>query len=194
MQKKPNFLLLAGIVLILCSCALLFAFQFRVHRGQFLSEDLAANIASLLPERTEGYPGMYTDPDMPVLQLDGTDFCGLLEVPAYGLTLPIGGNWDKAALSSYPCRFWGSVYGDSLILGGADQDGQFAFCAQTNPGDFVTVTDMLGNTFHFRVARVDRSDTAEFEKLSAGDYPLTLFTRSTFGLEYIIVRCDYPYN
>ena len=190
MRRKPNLFLLAGITLILVSCALVVVNQFRIRSGVSHCAELASRIEAALPPRSAGYVGIYSDPNMPVLELDGTDWCGILEVPAYGLTLPIHGSWDKSAVTSYPCRFWGSVYDGSMILGGSDQNGQFAFCSQTNPGDYISITDMLGNEFRYQVARVDRSDSADFEKLSAGEYPLTLFTRSTFGLEYIIVRCN----
>ena len=154
MKKKPNFPVLAGIFLIFFSCTLVFVHQFRIHAGLTRSAQLAAKLEPMIPQRSEGYLGIYSEPEMPVLELEGRDWCGLLEIPAYGLTLPIQGVWDPGSLPSAPCRFWGSVYDGTMILGGADQEGQFAFCSRTNPGDFVILTDMLGNEFTYQVARV----------------------------------------
>jgi len=126
---------------------------------------------------------------MPALELHGADFIALLEIPAYGLKLPVCSMWDKEAVMSYPCRFYGSTYDGTLIVGGYDQAGQFDFFDRIQDGAAVTVTDMTGSTFSYAVALVERSDSAQAEILLDDTADLTLFVRDAQGLEYILLRC-----
>lgn len=163
--------------------------QLRVQLSVRNCQDCVTQIEELLPEKTPGFPGSVSDSAMPVLEIGGTDYIALIEVPAYGVTLPVAGRWDTGKLSHYPCRFWGSVYDNSLVVGGSDQTGQFDFCDQINPGAEITVTALNGEEFTYSVERVDRADHAEADWLMQDDYDLTLFARSAFSLEYIAVRC-----
>ena len=104
-------------------------------------------------------------------------------------TLPVAGSWDAGKVNSYPCRFWGTVYDGSLIVGGADQPGQFAGFDRIFDGSAVTVTDMTGAEFSYVVDRVERSKSAQAEVLMAGEADLTLFARDAYSLEYVILRC-----
>ena len=53
----------------------------------------------------------------------------------------------------------------------------------------VMVPNMLGAEFDYSVARIDRSKTAESEKLINEEYCLTIFARDSKTSDYIIVRC-----
>ena len=92
-------------------------------------------------------------------------------------------------MASHPCRFWGSVYDSSLVIGGADQQGQFDFCDQIDIGNAVIITDMTGAAFSYTVACVERAARADADWLLSEDYDLTIFAKDAFSLEYLAVRC-----
>ena len=131
----------------------------------------------------------YRDMEMPALDLDGQDFIGLVDIPAFGVTLPIAGSWDAKRVADYPCRFWGTVYDGSLVVGGADQVGQFDGFDRIQDGSAITVTDMTGEVFSYVVAKVERSKSAQADVLMDPDADLTLFARDAYSLEYLLVRC-----
>lgn len=54
--------------------------------------------------------------DMPTLEIDGQAYIGYLELPTLGLTLPVMSDWSYEKLRIAPCRCWGSVYDDSLVI------------------------------------------------------------------------------
>jgi len=191
MQKKNfSYLQILGIGLILCSAGLLLFQHFRAHSAVKSAKAVVSQIEALLPVRSTGVPGIYADPAMPVLELDGEDFSGLLDVPAFGVTLPVGSIWDTGKLGFYPCRFWGSANDNSLVIGGTDQQGQFDFCDKIDLGAIITVTDMTGAEFTYSVSQVDRAKHADTGWLCSEDHDLTLFARANFSLEYIAVRCS----
>ncbi len=189
MKSRMNLFEFLGLLLILCSLGFLLLSRIHIHNAQIRAADITQKIEALLPDTTPGIPGDYADPIMPVLQMDETDYAGVLKIPAYGCTLPIANEWNRLHVYSCPARFYGSVYDNTMIIGGTDQPGQFNFFDRMNPGDNVRITDMLGAEFSYTVDRIDRAKSAAYETLSSGGYPLTLFVRSAYSAEYILVRC-----
>ena len=190
MDKKTRILRVLGIGLILCGTLVFLAEQMRIRYFAQAAETTVELIESLLPERTPGIPEPLTDPAMPVLELEGRDYIALIDVPGYGCSLPVGSQWNKNMTRQYPCRFWGSVNDNTLVIGGSDQHGQFTFLDTIDLGAGITVTDMSGCEFHYCVTRVDRSKQAQSQWLCREEYDLTVFARSSTSLEYIAVRCN----
>ena len=190
-NRKGMLPLIIGSALILAGLCLFLIFQFRGHRGDKQMEAVASQINTLLPERSQGVPGLATDSRMPVLEIDGQDYAALVEIPAFDLALPVADRWDSQKLTAGPVRFHGSAYDGSLVIGGVDREGHFAFCSQIDLGATVTVTDMTGAQFTYTVSRIDRSDTATSDWLISPDHGLTLYCRDATSLQYVAVRCTF---
>lgn len=193
-KRKIPPLLILGVCLVVVSCALMIAHRIRMHTGAAHSSRIALQLEEILPERTAGIPGMYPDSGMPVLQMDGEDYAALLEIPAFGLTLPVADGWDSNLLSRSPARFWGSAYDGTLIIGGADDPRQFGFCDKIQHGAQIVVTDMTGARFTYTVSEVNRAKHAETQWLMDGDSDLTLFCHDLYSMEYIAVRCVFAFQ
>lgn len=195
-MKKRRFplLLVLGVFLILLSVSLVVADQIGMYAGAQHCQKIAAKIEEVLPERTQGVPGMYADSVMPVLSINGTDYAAMLEIPAFGLALPVADKWDNSNLSRCPTRFSGSAYNSTLVVGGADHSGQFGFCDKIEHGVIVRVTDMTGAQFAYKVTKVDRAEHAQSQWLMDDHCDLTLFCHDVNTTEYIAVRCDLAYN
>lgn len=189
MKKLHNLFFLSGVLLMAASLCLLLFTQLRSSRAEAVCAEAVSKIEALLPERMAGLPGAYANPEMPVLQIDGQDYACLLEVPGFGITLPVASQWDRKDVFSHPCRFFGSAYDNSLIIGGADQSGQLDFLSRLDIGDSIRITDMNGTEFRYAVSQIDRSSSADYEVLASQAYGLTLFVRSSHFREYILVRC-----
>lgn len=190
MRGKGNLFQLLGIALILLSGALLLGSQALARHRSAEAKALAQQIEARLPAPRAGTTEDYSDPAMPVWQLQGEDFLGLVEVPSFGVTLPIHSLWEDSRLSSYPCRYWGSIYDGTLILGGSSNAGQFDFCEKLDLGEKIIITDMQGTEFSCAVERIDRAKALDYEMLSEGGYPLTLFSGTAAG-NYIVIRCVF---
>lgn len=188
MKGKMNLLQKAGVLLVAVGCLLALGTELLGEWNRRTTENLGQQIRASLPRITEGNPENYTDMDMPVLQLEQEDFCGLLQVPAFGVSLPIGANWKNNVVSRYPNRFWGSAYDNSLIIGGSGRKDQFAFCGKLDLGDEIRVTDMTGAQFSYEVAAIDRSSHANMDVFQQKQSDLILFARDNMTLDYIIVR------
>ena len=182
-------LLFIGLTLILISLCLTLLFGIRTKKGAEKRQQIAAKLSEMLPERTPGVAEMYPFTVMPVFEFDGVDYTAVLEIPAFGVRLPVADRWDSRKLWVCPTRFWGSAYDNSLVIGGNDAQGQFAFCDKIQNGTTVTITDMIGAEFSYTVTRIDRARHAETPWLIDEKSDLTLFCYDMYTMEYIAVRC-----
>lgn len=188
-KRKIPLVLVLGIGLILVSLCITLVFQLQMHMGAQKCQQIVSKMDELLPERTPGVPGIYLDAHMPVLEIDGTDYVAMVEIPAFGITLPVADRWDGQKLSDSPVRFSGSAYDQTLVIGGADDALQFGFCDKIQHGAIVVVTDMTGAQFRYTVSGIDRAKRAQTQWLSEEGCDLTLFCRDMYSMEYIAVRC-----
>ena len=190
-KRKFPLLLVLGICLILASVSLVLAFQIRMHMGVQHSQKILSIMEQLLPERSPGVPGIYLTSGMPVLEIENVDYVAMLEVPSFGIALPVADQWDSNKLFQSPSRFFGSAYDNSLIIGGVDDPRQFGFCDKIEHGAQITVTDMTGAQFTYTVSSVDRAKHADAQWLMDADCDLTLFCHDIYSMEYIAVRCVF---
>ena len=193
-QKKFPIIPVLGAMLVLVSLLLLIGAQLQAHMGVVRSGNIVSKIHEVLPEKMVGVPGSYPNSHMPVMEIDGTDYVALIEIPDFGLALPVADKWDRDNLSYTPTRFSGSAYDSTFVIGGADYAGQFGFCDKIGQGAIVTVTDMTGAQFVYRVSAVDRAKHAETQWLMDNAWDLTLFCHDIFSMEYIAVRCVLAYQ
>ena len=189
MKSRINLLQKLGFFLILVSFLLLLGAEIYADFNRTATRKLTEQIQSYLPERTEGDPQDYSDAQMPVLQLQGEEFSGLLEIPDYGVALPVGSSWEREDLSRYPCRFWGSVYDSSLIIGGTGKKGQLDICSRMDLDDKIRITDMTGTQFCYEVVGIDRRNHADMQIFREKQSDLILFVRDEISMDYILVRC-----
>ncbi|MBE6707903.1 MAG: hypothetical protein E7578_01505 [Ruminococcaceae bacterium] len=190
MPQRSKILIVTGVLLVLVSLVLLVGWRITANTAKDRAEDIVDSLEKLLPKRSTGITAEYSDMNMPVLELDGHDLVAIIEIPELKVSLPVGSVWESSGIASYPRRFTGTVYDGSLVIGGADQKGQFDFIGKTDIGMSVVVTDMTGAEFSYTVSRVDRSASADAEVICSDDPGLTLFARDAYSMEYIIVRCS----
>ena len=178
----------AGIVLLTAACATLLLWQWGIRHSRQQAEAYVASLRTLMPEPRSAFPEPQSNPEMPVLSLDGTDFVGILEIPRCGSVLPVGAEWGK--LAKYPCRLSGSIYDGSLQIGGSSQQGQYHFYREISVGDGVFFTDAAGNRYSYTVTDIRYEQHADQAALQRNDAALTLFIKNIYAFEYIIVFCD----
>ena len=186
MTRAAKILLFLGFALLALSLVALLLLHLADSRAQEDAETLLQQLDILLPPPTSGVPDTYRVPDMPTLEVGGRDVVAIVEIPAFGLRLPVLGSWEAGSALGIPRRFSGSAYDGSLIIGGSA--AQFACFAQIPAGTQVTVTDMTGAVFSYTVTRIGRSTSADAATLSGSK--LTFFARQTHSLEYILLRCN----
>lgn len=189
MRRGSKLLIALGLLLILGSLGALLGFRLQAASAQKKAAATVSRLKELLPSGGAGILTQYSNMKMPALQISGQNIVAVVEIPGYGLSLPVRDSWDGGKVRAMPARFCGTAYDGSLVIGGSDQPGQFDFFDQIQPGAAVKLTDMTGRVFSYTVSRIDRAKSATAEKLTGGAYELTLFVRDAYGLDYILLRC-----
>ena len=136
-------------------------------------------------------PAYLLDPgrEMPAVEVDGSRYIGVLEVPSLGLELPVMETWSYPNLRVAPCRYSGSAYQDDMIVAAHNYKTHFGQLKELRPGDEVRFTDTEGNVFRYAVAELETLGKYDVEEMTSGDWALTLFTCTYGGQSRVTVRC-----
>ncbi len=183
---------------LLCAALLLLGFdQISENRAQAWQSKVSEGILSALPAMSTGLWDECTGGNMPVLEIEGTDFCAMIQSPGLTDKIPVAAYWqsdesfpDKIlGTGKSPRRFTGSIYSLDLIIGGADTDAQFGFLKELYMGDPVCLTDMRGHVYNYKVCSFTRCSSADADVLQSVGSPLVLFVHLSTPDEYLLVGC-----
>ena len=138
------------------------------------------------------YPDYVLNPnmDMPVIQIDGENYIGLLEIPALELKLPVMDEWSYPRLKKSPCRYTGSAYLDNLVISAHNYESHFGRLKELNEGSRVVFSDSDGNRFLYEVILIETLMPTDIREMTSGEFDLTLFTCTIGGKQRVTVRCD----
>lgn len=128
--------------------------------------------------------------EMPVVEIDGYFYIGFLTIPDLGLELPIMELWDYDRLKIAPCRYSGTLAGGNLVIAAHNYLRHFGTLSQLKQGAEVLFTDAEGEVTHFVVEDLEILGARDIHEMTAGDYPLTLFTCTYRGRTRFTVRCS----
>ena len=127
--------------------------------------------------------------EMPVIEIDGYDYIGVLQILSLDLTLPVISDWSYPALQIAPCRYEGSAYDGGLVIAGHNFDSHFGNLSRLEPGDEIRFVDLSGHTFTYAVAETEVLDATSIDQMVNGGWDLTLFTCTLSGETRFTVRC-----
>lgn len=187
-KRFTRILTAAGVLLVAAAVLLVIASQITQDRAGKKTALFGTKVRALMPETVDRVPDDRTDMTMPMVEIDGLNFIGIIDVPAYGTSLPICESWDPSRLSDFPCRYTGSMYDGSLIVGGRDHSNSFCFIKEITGGDLVYVTDMTGARYTYVVTDIQKTRDVSTAQLT-GDADLTLFARNSLSFDYTVIRC-----
>ena len=128
--------------------------------------------------------------EMPVEEVDGQKYIGVLRIPALSLELPVISEWSYPSLQIAPCRYAGSAYLNNMVIAAHNYYSHFGYLKNLSQGDEVIFTDMDGNVFRYEVAELETLSPFAIEEMTSGDWALTLFTCTVGGQSRVTVRCD----
>lgn len=185
---KRIFLIL-GIVLLVAAVAAVVIWQSSITLAEKKCRETVDRLYDLMPEVKPAGWDDRVELGMPMLEVDGENYVGILEVLKYDSVLPVAAQWEPGRVSKHPHRYTGSVYDGTLIIGGSDNAGQFDFMKLITQGDTVQFTDVTGGRYTYRVTAIERTKDVSYENLKSQG-ALVLFARSTYALDYTVVRCE----
>ena len=130
------------------------------------------------------------DKKMTEVEIDGYRYIGYVTIPALDLNLPIMSDWSYKQLNISPCRYYGSIRGEDLVLMAHNYTNHFGRISRLEVGDLVLFTDMDGGMTEYAVVGMDIVDPRSVDVVTAGEFDLVLFTCTYGGGSRVVVYCN----
>lgn len=156
-------------------------------RGQALEP---GELEELLPDGILPAYQVAPQVEMPVIEIDGHGYVGYISIPSLSIDLPVMSEWSYPKMKIAPCRYWGSVYLDNMVICAHNYVNHFGRLGNISVGAPVTFTDVEGNVFEYTVSEIIQLwPNQTLEMVKGLDWDLTLFTCDRSGRQRITVRC-----
>ncbi len=187
MKRKLGLVcMVLGVLLLAVSAGLLLYTRAVDDRAGAAARDVMEQLEAVQPSTA---PDPY-DAAMTVVEIDGQDYIGYVEIPGLELKLPVMADWSYPQLQIAPCRYMGSTKTDDLVVMAHNYSKHFGGLQYLVPGDAVVFTDMDGVVSVYEVMTLETLAPTAVEDMTAGEYDLTLFTCTYGGKSRVTVRCN----
>lgn len=192
MKKKlaVTFMVL-GIICICVAVAILIYNNAESKKAQQYSTTVMDSIVNVISQNEQkNYDEDPFDTDMFTAEIDGYDYIGYLLIPRINMELPVMAEWDYTRLKLSPCRYYGSVKTNNLVIAAHNYRSQFGYLGNLTEGDVVMFTDMDGKVFTYKVTVVELLQPTDAGKVKDTGDDLILYTCNYRGDARITVRCS----
>ena len=129
-----------------------------------------------------------------VLNISGYDYIGVISIPSLNIKLPIMRETDYDRLAISPCKYYGNINTNDLVLCAHDYVNQFGKISNLKENDIIIITDVLGNNYVYKVVLTEELNPTDITNMIDSPFDLTLYTCSYGALKRITVRCNRIYD
>ena len=124
--------------------------------------------------------------DLPKLQLNGTDYVGIISVEDFELVLPVQSICNNSFFDAVSaCNYTSDVF---TILG-TNLKNSFNSYNSFNENDKVIFTNTIGKIFEYRIKKIKRVD--EITNISQySDADLIIIVKNYYDMNYVLFICE----
>lgn len=192
MNKFSKYLIILGILCILLSITLYIKNKYQeLDTGKKSKEILDIIEAKINVSDKEEIKSNTEDL---VLNISGYDYIGVISIPSLNIKLPIMRETDYDRLAISPCKYYGNINTNDLVLCAHDYVNQFGKISNLKEDDIVIITDVLGNNYVYKVVLTEELNPTDITNMIDSPFDLTLYTCSYGALKRITVRCNRIYD
>lgn len=200
-NKRGRVCMALGALLLIMALGLTLYNVWDDKRAASGAQEALAELRAVEPEREQKsqslpeniLPDYLVDArvEMPIVEIDGNSYIGYISIPSLELELPVLSEWSYPNLKIAPCRYYGSVYLDNMIIAAHNYNRHFGRIHSLEAGDAVCFTDMDGNEFYYSVLSIEQLWPNQAKEMadSEREWDLTLFTCTVGGRQRVTVRC-----
>ena len=132
--------------------------------------------------------------EMETTNINGNDYLGTITIPSLKLELPVLSEYDFEFLNIAPCRYYGSIYTNDLIICAHSYKTHFKYLDKLKQKDIIIVTDIKGNNYIYEVLEIEILKPNQVSEMINNDFDLTLYTCTNDGHNRITIRCNLINN
>lgn len=190
MKRKIGITLVTlGLILILFAVALFLYNNFENKKAQEQSNRVMDAIIDTVDNNQTNDENDPFDTEMKVVDIEGNDYIGYLDIPELNVTLPVMSECDYSRLRVAPCRYYGSIKTDNLVICAHNYKSHFGYIGELSLDSMVMFTDMEGTKNMYTVTSVEILHPTDTELVKDTGDDLILYTCTYSGRTRIVVRC-----
>lgn len=190
MKRKIGITLVTlGLILILFAVALFLYNNFENKKAQEQSNRVMDAIIDTVDNDQTNDEIDPFDTEMKVVDIEGNDYIGYLDIPELNVTLPVMSECDYSRLRVAPCRYYGSIKTDNLVICAHNYKSHFGYIGELSLDSMVMFTDMEGTKNMYTVTSVEILHPTDTELVKDTGDDLILYTCTYSGRTRIVVRC-----
>lgn len=191
-MNKGKLFIIVGVLLILISLTMTFYNKYEdLNAGKqakaaldvFKSEVIVQNhiVESLTTEEVR---------EMKTVNINGDEFIGTITIPTLNLELPVMSEYSYSRLKKAPCRYYGNLFTNDLIICAHAYETFFANLIKLNQNDLIVFTDVDGNNYAYEVLEIEILKPTDVDKMVNNEFDLTLYTCTSDNMNRVTVRCN----
>lgn len=128
--------------------------------------------------------------EMETTTINGNEYIGTITIPSINLELPVIKEYTIDKLNIAPCRYYGSIHTNDLIICGHSYRTHFQSLINLKQGDTVIITDPSNEIYIYEVLEIEILDPKAIDEMINNEFDLTLYTCTNDGLNRITIRCN----
>ena len=192
MNKFSKYLIILGILCILLSITLYIKNKYQELDTGKKSKEILDIIETKI--NVSDKEEIKSNTEDLVLNISGYDYIGVISIPSLNIKLPIMRETDYDRLAISPCKYYGNINTNELVLCAHDYVNQFGKISNLKEDDIVIITDVLGNNYVYKVVLTEELNPTDITNMIDSPFDLTLYTCSYGALKRITVRCNRIYD
>lgn len=188
MNKMGKKFILMGFLLIVISLTLFIYNKYEDKNAGIES----ASVLDTIKKNLETYNTEFMSQsyEMQTVNIDGYDYIGTITIPSLNIELPVMSEYDYDRLKKSPCRYYGSVYTNDLILCAHSYKTHFKYIGKLESKDLIIFTDVKGINYIYEVVEIEILEPTEVSEMINNEFDLTLYTCTSDSQKRITVRCN----
>ena len=192
MNKFSKYLIILGILCILLSITLYIKNKYQELDTGKKSKEILDIIETKI--NVSDKEEIKSNTEDLVLNISGYDYIGVINIPSLNIKLPIMRETDYDRLAISPCKYYGNITTNELVLCAHDYVNQFGKISNLKEDDIVIITDVLGNNYVYKVVLTEELNPTDITNMIDSPFDLSLYTCSYGALKRITVRCNRIYD
>ncbi|MCD7773341.1 MAG: sortase [Ruminococcus sp.] len=197
-NKLGKCFILVGAVLLIAALSLVLFNKYQSDSAYDKAQSILSELQEKMPSETidstdskaleqieleQGY--------VPTIEVDGNEYLGVIYIPSIDTELPVIKDWSNDNLDIAPCRYYGSVAENNLIIAAHNYATYFDKVENLVPGDIVIFVTADGIKYEYEVSTTELISGGNPARMKSDfdSWDLTLFTCTWSGRSRVTVRC-----
>jgi len=192
-MRKSRILMTIGVLLISGALSLSIYNRYEDKYAEEKSREIYIKLQDNLVHHENKEPAveqMNNKTEMDVISIDGYDYIGSIEIPTLSLELPIMNDWSYNKMKMAPCRYYGSVFTNDLVICAHAYDSLFGNLKNLKQGDKLILTDINSNKYIYEVEVIEILTPYDIDEMIESEFDLTLYTCTYDNQNRVTVRLN----